>query len=51
MSRRLVLTFEVKEGATISDQGLLDLADEIVKWIDPDPPVLIWEGAEVQRRK
>ena len=46
--RKLVLTFVVKPHTTMSDDALLLLAEDIVKWIDPDPPVLIWDGAEVR---
>lgn len=46
--RKLVLTFEVDEDATITDNELLEMADELVKWMVPDPPVLTWEGAEVR---
>lgn len=51
MTRYLVLRFEVDEGATLTDEELLDLGDWIVaQQIDPDPPVLTFDGVEVMRQ-
>lgn len=51
MSRRLAIWFEVDEDATLTDAELRDLGDRIVaQQIDPDPPVLTFDGVEVQYR-
>jgi hypothetical protein len=47
MKRLLSLTFEVTDDA-ITDDELYDLADRIVTDIDPDPPVLVYDGAAIQ---
>lgn len=48
MSRFLILRFEVDENAAITDDELHDLAERIVaQQIDPDPPILTWDGADV----
>lgn len=45
MSRRLAITFQVDDGLT--DQEVFELADRIVASIDPDPPVLTYEGSDI----
>lgn len=51
MTRYLVLRFEIEEGCSLSDDELVDLGDRIVAaQIDPDPPVLTFDGVEVERR-
>jgi hypothetical protein len=49
-TRVLVLRFEVQESCELTDGQLEDLAEQIVaQQIDPDPPVLTWDGSEVVR--
>lgn len=49
MARYLTLRFEVTDPA-ISDDDLAELAERMVaEQIDPDPPVLIWDGSEIRR--
>ena len=51
VTRYLVLRFEVDEGCTLSDADLADLGDRIVATqIDPDPPVITFDGVEVEHR-
>lgn len=50
MARRfLLLRFEVTDPA-ISDGDVEELAERMVaEQIDPDPPVLTWDGSEIRR--
>lgn len=51
MTRLLVLYFEVDDHCDLSDSALEELGDRIVaQQIDPDPPVLTFDGVEVQHR-
>lgn len=48
VSRFLLLRFEVDERCTLTGDELLDLAERIVaEQVDPDPPVLTYDGADV----
>lgn len=51
MTRRvLTLRFEVDEDCALSDDELEELGDRIVATqIDPDPPVLTFDGVDVAR--
>jgi hypothetical protein len=50
MSRYLLLAFRVDDDCDLSDADLHDLAERIVADIDPDPPVLTWDGPVVEGR-
>lgn len=51
MSRYLSIHFEVSDDCTMTDQELADLGDRIVaEQIDPDPPVLTFDGVTVEGR-
>jgi hypothetical protein len=48
MTRYLVMRFEVDESCALTAEDLESLGDRIVaEQIDPDPPVLTFDGVEV----
>jgi hypothetical protein len=47
--RYLTIRFEVVDDCAMTDEELADLGDRIVaQQIDPDPPVLTFDGVEVE---